>query len=123
GESAHHGFSHPASRGSVHAITNRTIYQLNALVKNPDQQDPTEIEVIDPGHPLFGRHFPLISISSSPHRPGYAHVGYRDAMVLRIPLASTTLAPSRPSSPTKLTYDAVKELFLVAEECEVLCPI
>jgi hypothetical protein len=101
----------------------RTIYQLNALVKNPDQKDLTEIEVIDPGHPLFGHRFPLISISSSPHRPGYAYVGYRDAMVLRIPLASTTLAPSRPFSPTKLTYDAVKDLFVVAEECEVLCPI
>jgi len=50
-------------------------------------------------------------------------VGYRDAMVLCVPLASTTLAPSRPSSPTKLTYDAVKELLVVAEECEVVCPI
>src|SRR5207247_5761779 len=88
-----------------------------------DQKDPAESEVIDPGHPLFGRRFPLISISSSLHRPGYAYVGYRDAMVLRIPLTSTTLAPSRPASPTKLTYDAVKDLLVVAEECEVLCPI
>ena len=44
-------------------------------------------------------------------------------MVLRIPLASTTLAPSRPFAPTKLTSDAVKDLLVVAEECEVLCPI
>ncbi len=101
----------------------RTIYQLNALVKNPDQEETTEIEVIDPRHPLFGRRFPLIEIRSSSHRLGHAYVGYRDPMVLCIPLASTTLAPSRPSSPTKLTYDAVKDLLVAAEECEVLCPI
>lgn len=82
----------------------------------------TEIEVIDPRHPLFGRRFPLLSLTSSPHSPGYAYVGYREAMVLRLPLACTTLAPSRPSSPVKLTYDAVSELVAVAEECEELCP-
>jgi hypothetical protein len=107
----------------MRAKCGRTTYQLNTLFKNPDQEDATEIKVTDPRHPLFGRCFPLISISSSPHHPGYAYVGYRDALVLRLPLASTTLAPSRPSFPTKLTYDAVKELLAVAEECEVLCPI
>jgi muconolactone delta-isomerase len=27
--------------------------QLNTLFKNPDEENPTEIEVIDPTHPLF----------------------------------------------------------------------
>src|SRR5256885_4225810 len=35
-----------------------------SLFKNPDEENLTEIEVTDPTHPLFGRHFPLISVSS-----------------------------------------------------------
>ena len=76
----------------------------------------------DARHPLFGRRFALISISSSPHGPGHVFVAYRDSMVLRIALASTTLAASRPPALTKLTRDAVTDLLTVAEDCEALCP-
>ena len=100
-----------------------TIHQLNAQVKNPEQEEQADIEVIDPRHPLFGRHFPLISVSSQPHTPGYVYVSYHQTIVLRIPKPATTLAPSRPSSPTKLTHGAVQELIAVAEACEVLCPL
>jgi hypothetical protein len=41
-------------------------------------------------------------------------------MVLRLPVASTTLASSRPVISTKLTPDAIKELLTIAEDCEVL---
>jgi hypothetical protein len=41
-------------------------------------------------------------------------------MVLRLPVASTTLAPSRPVISTKLTADAIKELLTIAEDCEAL---
>jgi hypothetical protein len=81
-----------------------------------------DIEVTDPRHPLFGRRFPLISISSARQSAGQVFVAYRDAMVLRIPLASTTLAASRPPASTKLTFDAVTDLLMVAEDCEALCP-
>jgi len=37
-------------------------------------------------------------------------------MVLRLPVASTTLALSRPVISTKLTSDAIKELMTIAEE-------
>jgi hypothetical protein len=41
-------------------------------------------------------------------------------MVLRLPVASTTLASSRPVISTKLTPDAIQELMTIAEDCEAL---
>jgi hypothetical protein len=41
-------------------------------------------------------------------------------MVLRLPVASTTLAVSRPVISTKLTPDAIRELMTIAEDCEAL---
>ena len=99
----------------------RTIHQLNTLFKNPDTTETTEIEVTDPRHPLFGRRFPLISMHSSPHGSIQVLVGYREALVLRIPLAATTLASTQPSVLTKLTCEAVEELVLLAGECETVC--
>ena len=46
----------------------------------------------DPTHPLFGRRFALISVSSPLQGAGSALVSYREYMVLRLPVASTTLA-------------------------------
>src|SRR5713226_3545224 len=98
----------------------RTSLQLNTLFKNPDEKDPTEIEVVDPTHPLFGRRFPLISVSSPLHGPGNVLVSYRGYMTLRLPVTSTTLASSRPVISIKLTYSAVKELMTIAGDCEAL---
>src|SRR5207302_10287486 len=84
---------------------NQTTYQLNTPFDNPDETSDSEIEVIDPRHPLFGRRFLLVSRTSSPHGPGHAFVPYREGMLLCIPLACTTLAPSRPPVCTKLTCD------------------
>ena len=92
------------------------------LLNGYDETSDSEIEVIDPRHPLFGRRFLLVSRTSSPHGPGHAFVAYREGMLLCIPLACTTLAPSRSPVCTKLTFDAVKELLSVAEDCEALCP-
>jgi hypothetical protein len=39
-------------------------------------------------------------------------------MVLRLPVAATTLASSRPVISTKLTLDAVTELMTIAEGSE-----
>ncbi|HEU5376936.1 MAG TPA: hypothetical protein VFV38_16015 [Ktedonobacteraceae bacterium] len=76
--------------------------------------------MVDPTHPLFGRRFPLISVSSPLHGPGHALVRYREYMTLRVPVASTTLGSSRPLSSTKLTAAAVQELVTIAEDCEAL---
>jgi hypothetical protein len=105
---------------AIHAKFGQTIRQLNTLFNNPQEGDRTEIEVNDPTHPLYRRRFPLISVSSPLHGPGFAFVSYRDNMVLRLPVAATTLAPSRPVISTKLTPDAIKELLTIAEDCEAL---
>jgi F420-0:gamma-glutamyl ligase-like protein len=82
----------------------------------------TEIEVTDPTHALFGRRFPLLSLSSPPIRTEHVLVGFRGHMALRIPVNATNLAPARPCSRSKLTLAAITELISLAEQCEVLCP-
>ena len=63
----------------------QTIPQLATPFENPVTQ-VTEIEVTDPTHPLFGRRFPMRSISA-PERGGiYVLVLYRHTFTLRIPL-------------------------------------
>ena len=44
-------------------------------------------------------------------------------MLLRIPLAATSLSPSLPVTRTKLTTPAIQELVTLATQCEVLCPL
>jgi hypothetical protein len=82
----------------------------------------TEIEVTDPTHPLFGRRFPVLSISSPPQGAGSVLVQYREHMALRIPVLATNLASARSAPQTKLTLEAVAALVALAVECEVLCP-
>ena len=75
------------------------IEQLHTPVHNPLVDDLGEVEVTDPGHPLFGRRFALVSTRPRPHSVGYIFVAYRDTMVLRIPQAATSLVtpPPRPN--------------------------
>ena len=97
---------------------------LNTPVNNPPLDDLTEVEVTDPGHPLFGRRFVLLSARPRSHSMGYIFVAYRDTMVLRIPQTATDLvSPPLESAPlSKLTSHAITELVSLAEQCEVLCP-
>jgi hypothetical protein len=74
-------------------------------------------------HPLFGRRFPLLSITSPPQGPSCILVVYREYMALRIPVLATNLASPRPITPTKLTWQALTDLISLAEQCEVLCPL
>src|SRR2546429_4618135 len=101
-----------------------TSTHLNTPVNNPPIDDLTEVEVTDPGHPLFGRRFVLLSTRPRAHSMGYLFVAYRDTMVLRIPQTATNVvAPPPASAPlSKLTSHAITELISLAEQCEVLCP-
>jgi hypothetical protein len=98
----------------------RTSTQLNTPFKNPAAEDASTIEVIDPGHPLFGRTFVLVSVAEQP-RGEHVIVAYRRGMTLRISLAATNLILSQPQVQTKLTLAALQELISTAEESEVLC--
>jgi hypothetical protein len=78
--------------------------------------------VTDPAHPLFGRRFPVISVTASPRAQGHVYVAYRERMVLMIPLPATSLQPTRRGAATKLTLDAIQDLVTLAGESEDACP-
>src|SRR2546428_3340332 len=102
----------------------RTTEHLQTPVNNPPVDDLGEVEVTDPGHPLFGRRFVLLSTRPRPHSVGYLFVAYRDTMVLRIPQSATNIVSPPPESApmSKRTLHAITELISLAEQCEVLCP-
>ena len=81
----------------------------------------TDIEVIDPTHPLFGRRFPRLSSHPQPLTATHVFVAYQGSMVLRLPRAATNLLPPSSQVPTTLTSQAITELISLAEQCEVLC--
>jgi hypothetical protein len=79
--------------------------------------------VTDPTHPLFGRRFRVVSVSHPPRRPGQVTVAYREGMRLRIPVLSTSLAPGNAEAlRSKLTREALLDLFSLVKECERSCP-
>jgi hypothetical protein len=79
--------------------------------------------VTDPTHPLYGRRFPILSVSHPPHHPGHVVVAYRDFMRLRIPVLATSLVPGCTSTPrTKLTRKALLDLLALVQECAAPCP-
>jgi hypothetical protein len=112
----------PFNNPSVEETTEvKVTGQGSTSFNNPPPKEVTEVEVTDPTHPLFGRRFPVKSISSPPNDMGHVYVTYREYMVLRIPKEATNLVPARSISKTKLTVSAVKEFISLAEQCEGLC--
>ena len=76
----------------------------------------------DPTHPLYGRRFPVLSISHPPQRPGHVIVAYRTFMRLRIPVQATSLAADNGRLPrTTFTRTALLELLALLKECEGPC--
>ena len=97
--------------------------QHDAPFQNPPLQDPEEVEVTDPTHPLFGRRFRVLSVSHPPQRAGHVIVAYREGMRLRIAVPATNLALPPIAPPrTKLTRAALLDLFSLMKECEGSCP-
>ena len=99
----------------------QTKYQVNTPFQNPKQDKPTEIEVTDPCHPLYGRRFPVFSLGLSARSVGFVTVIYRDPLRLRIPISATNLAPTPQVPTSKLTFSSVTELITLAKQCEGLC--
>jgi hypothetical protein len=92
---------------------------VDAPFHNPADRSPIEIEVTDSRHALFGRRLPLVSVSAR-RSDGHALVAYRDRMLLRVPVAATSLAPQQPREAlSKLTREALEELIALADECGV----
>ena len=79
--------------------------------------------VTDPTHPLFGRTFPVVSVSRQPRDVGYVVVAYRDALRLRLPAPATDLSsPATRTPPTKWTPAAVREFLALVAEVPPPCP-
>src|SRR5215469_1263973 len=94
-----------------HAESCRTRPCHDTPLNNPPEPLREEIEVTDPTHPLFGRRFPVVSISRQPGRSAVVFVAYRDTIRLRIPVISTDLVPCDIHPPrTKWTLEAIQEL-------------
>jgi hypothetical protein len=75
-------------------------------------------------HPLYGRVFAVISITSGVQPgSGQVFVTRKEGVTLRIPLQATNLNTAVSSVATKLTLSSLEELIALAQECEVLlCP-
>jgi hypothetical protein len=78
--------------------------------------------VTDPSHPLYGRRFPVLSVSHPPHHPGHVVVAYRTFMRLRIPVQATDLAVDNGRLlRTTFTRAALLELLALLKECLGTC--
>ena len=76
----------------------------------------------DPTHPLYGRRFPILSISHPPQGPGHVVVAYRGFMRLRLPVQATSLiADNGRLLRTTFTRAALLELLALLKECEDPC--
>jgi hypothetical protein len=87
-----------------------TIPLLDTPIQPTDWR-PKQITVTDPGHPLYGRCFDLISVTGSTTLRGHAHVAYAGTLVLRIPIVATSLHPAPQATlRTKLSLEAIRDL-------------
>jgi hypothetical protein len=77
------------------------------------------ITVTDPGHPLYGRRYALLSPAHSLSGRGYAHVSDTGDVVLKIPIAATSLHPAPHGGPSsKLSLDAIRDLLRLASRVQ-----
>src|SRR5215210_9254608 len=107
----------PRSRATV-----RTNPHLDTLGSYSGAGAAAEVSVTDPGHPLYGRCFALVSAAAGPGAKRHVHVAYRGDATLRLPMAATSLHPlPHGLAGTKLTLEAIRELLRLAAEGEHSC--
>src|SRR3954468_16692307 len=98
------------TRSSSSWATAATILPLDTPIRQQNAWSE-QIRITDPAHPLYGRSFPLVSVSGSRHGTGHAYVDDHGRAVLRIPIRATSLPPAVPGLPTsKLSLEAIREL-------------
>ena len=93
---------------------------LNTTFNSNQYTQPTEIEIIDPTHPLFGKKFSVLFFYTQNNKNiGHVVVKYEPGLNLRIPLSVTNLNYAPISYPTKLTALALKEFISLAKELQI----
>jgi hypothetical protein len=91
-------------------------------IADGDLSGAEEIEVTDPGHPLCGRRFRLLTVTSGVRSAQFARVVYRPDIFLLLPISVTSLhPPTTRSVPTKLCLEALEDLLRVTAEREGEC--
>ena len=95
-----------------------TSTHLDTPVRLPTGR-PEQVTVTDSAHPLYGRTFAVVAPATTVGASGQVTVAYRDDILLKIPVVSTSLHPTCPRVPSsKLSADSVRELVRVAREFE-----
>ena len=103
-------------------FANSSTTVLPTPFNNPEDASSESVEVTDPGHPLFGRQFLVVSVSRGPAASAHVFIRYRDGIVLRIPVRATSLSTLVENAPQgKLSLVAVREFLSLVKECEP-CP-
>ena len=79
--------------------------------------------VVDPAHPLFGRTFRVVARHRGPRDPVSLEVELRDGILIRIPATATDrwYCPA-PSTRTRITAVALRQLIALAHQGEAPCP-
>src|SRR6185503_4001300 len=91
-------------------------------IADGDLSGAEEIEVTDPRHPLYGRRFRLLTVTSGVRSAQLARVVYRPDIFLLLPISVTSLhPPATRSAPTKLCLEALEDLLCVTAEHEGEC--
>jgi len=80
-----------------------------------------EIEVTDPAHPLYGRSYPVVSVSTQPGANGYVFVLFGGRALVRIAKLATNLFPRIGDVGTKLSPEALSDLITSIAEGEAEC--
>jgi hypothetical protein len=104
----------PSKSRSYVSLSAHTIPLLDTPIR-PGNARSEQITITDPTHPLYGRSFPLISVSGLQHGNGHAYIDDRGRAVLRIPIEATSLYPTPLAlSFSKLSLEAIQDLVQVA---------
>jgi hypothetical protein len=96
---------------------------LDILGSYREAEGAEAVTVTDPGHPLYGRRFRLVSAPGGSGANGYVRVAHHGDTVLRLPVAATNLHPLPCDvARSKLTLEAIQDLLRLAAEGEHACP-
>jgi len=83
---------------------------------------PEQITITDPAHPLFRHEFVLVEVRGSVMN-GYAVVVHHGDISLRVPVKATSLCPASPCPPTsKLSLQAIRDLLRLTIHGEQAIP-
>jgi hypothetical protein len=97
----------------------RARVRRNIPSRESDESSDTEVAVLDPAHPLFGRTFRVIrSVQRGGNFPLSYEVEYRDGISLLVPVAATEPQISTENR-TKLSVEALHDLTSLVEQLEL----